>query len=87
MNVPNNSIKCDFDSNNYSTNNTIDKLVCSSFNGNVELSTKEYVYSNFNGYSDILGNKLDINNQKTIGLGILSVLIIFFLYDFIRRFC
>lgn len=86
LNVPSNSIKCEFDSNNYSTNNTIDKLVCNNFNGNVELNTKEYVYSNLNNYSDILGNKLDINNQKTIGLSILAVLLIFSLYKFIRNF-
>jgi len=86
LNVPSNSIKCEFDSNNYSTNNTIDKLVCNNFNGNVELDTKEYIYSNLNNYSDILGNKLDINNQRTIGLSILAVLIIFSLYKFIRNF-
>lgn len=59
---------CSFDSNNYSDNNTIDKLVCESFtNGQVNLSTKEYVYSNVGNYSNLIGNyETSLNNHLSL---------------------
>ena len=41
--LPANTQKCEFDSNNYGDNNTIDKLVCETTTGTVSLSTKEYI--------------------------------------------
>lgn len=83
LTVHNNSIKCDLDSNNYSTNNTIDKLVCNNYNGTVDLNTKEYIYSNLNGYSDIISERNYISNFNLIFLSILSILILSFLYKFV----
>lgn len=85
LSVTNNSVKCEFDSNNYSNNNTIDKLVCNNYNGNVELNKKEFIYSNIVGYSDIINERKYVEEEKLIGLSIMSVLIILMLYQFVSR--
>lgn len=79
--IPNNSRKCSLDSNSYSTNNTIDKLECVNFNGNVTKNTKEYVYSNVGEYANIIQEYQENNdfiyNIFMVGLIILSVMIIY----------
>lgn len=89
MNVSDNSFKCEFDSNNYSENNTIDKLSCNNYSGNVSLNTKEFVYANINNYSNIISDyELKNNYYKNSSLYILSILaiiILIFLYKFVSR--
>lgn len=85
LSVPTDSIKCEFDSNNYSDKNTIDKLSCNSYSGNYTLNQKEFIYSNLNGYSDIIPERNYINNFNLIFISILSIIIIFFLYKFVSK--
>lgn len=84
-----NTQKCEFDSNSYSDNNTIDKLVCDTFSGNVSLSTKEFIYSNLDNYSDIIAdyelNDIYFKSSFLVMLTILSIVIISFLYKFVSR--
>lgn len=87
--LPTNSEKCEFDSNGYSDNNTIDKLVCETFSGNVSLSTKEFVYSNLDNYSNIIAdyelNDIYFKSSYIAILSILSIIIILFLYKFVSK--
>lgn len=87
--LPANTIKCEFDSNTYSDNNTIDKLSCTETTGTPTLSKKEYIYSNVGNYSNIISeyenSNLFYNNSYLALLAILAVFIIFFLYKFISK--
>ena len=89
LSLSTNSEKCEFDSNSYSDNNTIDKLVCDPFSGNVSLSTKEFIYSNLDNYSDIIAdyslNDIYFKSSFIAILAILSIVIIIFLYKFISK--
>lgn len=89
LSLSDNSILCKLDSNNYSDNNTIDKLVCDSFSGNVDLSTKEYIYSNLDNYANIIGdyqsNDTFYKSSYIAILSILSILVIIFLYNFVTK--
>lgn len=59
--------KCNFDSNSYSDNNTIDKLVCSDYTGGVEFSSKEFIYSNVGEFSNIIGDyETSLNNHLSL---------------------
>lgn len=84
-----NTEKCEFDSNSYSDNNTIDKLVCATTTGTIDLSTKEYIYSNLDNYSNIISdyelNDIYFKNSYLVMLSILSILIIIFLYKFVSK--
>lgn len=84
-----NTEKCEFDSNNYSDNNTIDKLSCTEVSGIVNLSTKEYIYSNLDNYSDIIAEyrnrDLFYKSSYIVLLALLSIMIISFLYKFISK--
>lgn len=87
--LPTNTIECNFDSNNYSDNNTIDKLTCSDSTGTVSLSTKEYVYSNIGNYSNIIADYENTNtfynSLELISLSILAMIVILFLYKFVSK--
>lgn len=89
LSLPSDTVECSFDSNNYSSNNNIDKLVCESTSGTVSLSSKEFVYSDSFGYSDIISDYKQVyqfkDNFHLIGLSILSILIIIFLHTFICK--
>lgn len=89
ISLSDNSILCKLDSNNYTDNNTIDKLVCDSFSGNVDLSTKEYIYSNLDNYANIIGdyqvNYTFYKSSYIAILSILSILVIIFLYNFVSK--
>lgn len=87
--MPANTIKCELDSNNYSDNNTIDKLTCTETTGTASLSTKEYIYSNIGNYSNIIAeyeNNTTFYKSAYLGiLSILSIIIIIFLYKFVSK--
>lgn len=87
--LPGDTQKCEFDSNSYSDNNTIDKLFCESTTGTVSLSTKEYVYSNLDNYSNIISDyelkDIFFKSSFLVFLSILSVIIIIFLYKFVSK--
>lgn len=89
LSLSDNSILCKLDSNNYSDDNTIDKLVCNSTSGNVELSNKEYIYSNLDNYANIIGdyqaNDTFYKSSYIVILSILSILVIIFLYNFVSK--
>lgn len=89
LSLSDNSILCKLDSNNYSENNTIDKLVCNSTSGNIELSSKEYIYSNLDNYANIIGdyqaNYTFYKSSYIAILSILSILVIIFLYNFVSK--
>ena len=87
--LPANTEKCELDGNNYSDNNTIDKLVCETTTGTIALSSKEYVYSNLDNYSNIIADyelkDIFYKSSYVAILSILSVVIIIFLYKFISK--
>lgn len=87
--LPGNTEKCEFDSNNYSDNNTIDKLVCETTTGTIPLSNKEYIYSNLDNYSNIIAdyelNDIFYKSSYIALLSILSIGIIIFLYKFTSK--
>ena len=82
-------LKCSLDSNNYSENNTIDKLICSSFDDTTIIaSKKEFIYSNVGTYSNIISdyennvsNYLDLNFMYMIPI----LLIIIILNDILHH--
>ena len=82
LSMSNNTKKCSFDSNNYSDNNTIDKLVCEDITGSITLDSKEFIYSNVGNYSNIIAEQTSSN---LILLSILSVLVITFLVRFVSK--
>ena len=88
LNLKNSTI-CQFDSNNYSDNNTINKLVCEETSGQVSLDSKEFIYSNLGGFSDIIADyQLQTNKFNELYFGllvILSILVLTFLYNFTSR--
>lgn len=86
--VPNNTLKCNFDSNSYSTNNSIDKLSCSNIaNGNITANSKEFIYSNVGNYPNIIQDyesNFDFYSKSyLVILSILFVIIFTFLYKFV----
>lgn len=86
--IPSNTLKCNFDSNSYSNNNTIDKLSCSNVaSGNITASSKEFIYSNVGNYSNIIqdyeSNYDFYSKSYLVILSILAVIIFIFLYKFV----
>lgn len=77
------NLKCEFDSNTYNDNNTLDKLNCNTFsNTSLELSKKEFIYSNVSNYPNIITeyennvtNFLDLNYFYLLPV-LLSVIIL-----------
>lgn len=82
LSMSNKTKKCSFDSNNYSDNNTIDKLVCEDITGTITLDSKEFIYSNVGNYSNIIAEQTSSN---LILLSILSILVITFLVRFVSK--
>lgn len=85
--IPNNTLKCSFDSNNYSDNNTIDKLSCENVNSSsISTSSKEYTYSNIGTYSNIIQSYQNefifYKDSYLVLCSLLFAIIFFFLYKF-----
>lgn len=83
LKLPSSTKKCSFDSNNYSENNTIDKLICedTSFD-TITLDTKEFIYSNIGNHSNIIA---DYSRYNLVFLSILTILILTFLVRFVSK--
>ena len=83
-----NGVKISLDSNNYSTNNTIDKIKRETLtNRTVTASTTEYVYSNVGQYANLIADyETSLNNHLSINFAYLipCILILQVLTTFIR---
>lgn len=79
-NIPSNSIKCSIDTKNTTSSYKLDSLSCISYNGNTEVNTKEFVYSNIEGESNLIS---EYSSYKFIMISILIILCFIFLYKWI----
>lgn len=81
--------KISFDSNNYSNNNTIDKVVVEnlSFSTSVLEDKQEFIYSNVGGYADVLGSySTSLNNHLDFNFAYLipALLMLLFIVNFVK---
>lgn len=83
-----NGIKIDFDSNTYSNNNTIDKIIRENVSSKtITTNPKEYVYSNIGAYPNLIAAyETSLNNHLSLNFAYLipSILILQILILFIR---
>lgn len=80
--------KLSIDSNNYSSNNLINKLVSENIsNTSVSNNSKEYIYSNLESFPDILGDySTSLNNHLDLNVFYLipALLMLLFIFNFIK---
>lgn len=85
----NSGYKLSIDSNTYSNNNLIDKLVKETISNNTTIShnSKEYVYSNISGFADVLGDySTSLNNHLDLNAFYLipALLMLLFVLSFVK---
>lgn len=81
--IPTNSKKCSFDSKNITSQYKLNSLNCENYNGSINVDNKEFIYSNIENYSNIIG-KYEEQKQTTFMItSVLAVVILIYLYKFI----
>jgi len=86
--IPNESILCNIDTKSPTSTYKNNSLVCQNNSGTVEVSNKEFIYSNIDNNSNIIGeyellNKMN-NDISLYVISILFMIILIYLYRFIR---
>lgn len=81
--------KISFDSNNYSSNNTIDKVVVDNISSSTSIleNKQEFIYSNYGNYADILCEyRTSLNNHLDLNFAYLipCLIILLFIYNFLK---
>lgn len=86
--IPNNSKICNIDTKNPTSTYKNDSLNCNNYNGEITINNKEFVYSNIGYNSNIIGeyenNTIFYKDISLYGISILIMLVLMFLYKFIR---
>lgn len=86
--IQNGSIKCDIDTKNTTSIIKQNTKNCESFNGEISIDTKEFIYSNVGNNSDIMSEYIiqkKMNNDITLySISILFMIILIFLYKYIK---
>lgn len=90
LNIPNNSLKCSFDSKNSYSSYKNNSLNCSvTTDTSISINSKEFIYSNIGSNSDIIAEyQKDLkyfDGFKLISTSILFMVIIIFLYKFVGK--
>lgn len=88
--IPNNSLKCSFDSKNSYSNYKNISLNCSeTTDTSISINSKEFIYSNIGNNSNLISEyQNNINFYEDFGLiftSILFMLVIIFLYKFVSN--
>lgn len=78
-----------FDSNNYSSSNTIDKVVVDNLTSTTSVleNKQEFIYSNYGDYADVLGTyRTSLNNHLDLNFAYLipCLLILLFISNFFK---
>lgn len=80
-----NGIKCDIDTKTVTSTYKQNSLNCSAYNGTITADKKEFIYSNINGESNLIGEYTLLNDLKIGAITISIILLIILLYRLLKN--